>query len=60
MREGLCHGRGASPGLGAVVPLRLQDEGDDAAGHEQHYQSHLENQDLPGYAPRALAEEALD
>lgn len=57
VREGLCNGYGAAPGLGVGVPLRLQEDGEHAAGHEQHYQGHLENQHLPGYASRALADQ---
>ncbi|GAA1232111.1 hypothetical protein GCM10009646_20650 [Streptomyces aureus] len=57
MRKGLCHGDGTALGLGEGVPVRLEDKGEDAPGHEQHNQRHLEDEHLPGYASRASADQ---
>ncbi len=44
-------------GLREGVPVRLEDKGEDAPGHEQHNQRHLEDEHLPGDASRASADQ---
>jgi hypothetical protein len=55
--EGLRHRDGAALGLGAGLPLGLQQEGDDGERHEQHNEHRLEQEDLPSDAAGALADQ---
>ncbi len=55
MGEGLGDGDRAALGLGAGVPLGLQDEREDGAEDEEYHQRHLHYEHLPGDTSRALA-----